>query len=338
MAEPDYVRVQYPEPHLERTRRLLSAHPEVRQLFGPVPFSAVLVTGLVAAQVALAVALRHQPWWAVLAVAYGVGAFLVHGLWVLIHECTHNLVLKSNRANILLAIVANLPVLFPSAVSFRKYHLLHHRFQGDPEYDADLPGPLEARLVGNAWWRKALWLLFFWVFQATRVTRLKKVQLVDRWFLLNVAVQVAFIAAVWVSFGGAALGYLFLSSIFAIGLHPLGARWIQEHYLTAGKDNQETFSYYGPLNAVAFNVGYHNEHHDLMRVPWTRLPRVRAIAPELYEPLASHRSWTYLLLRFLFDSRLGLRSRVVRDAAATAEMAEPAEERATAPLEKLAVG
>ena len=53
---------------------------------------------------------------------------------------------------------------------------------------------------------------------------------------------------------------------FSIGGAPLGARWIQEHYLTFPGD-QETFSYYGPMNVLALNVGYHNEHHDLMRVP-----------------------------------------------------------------------
>ena len=75
--------------------------------------------------------------------------------------------------------------------------------------------------------------------------------------------------------GWTALGYLFLSSAFAIGLHPVGARWIQEHYLTF-PGNQETFSYYGPMNVFALNVGYHNEHHDLMRVPWSRLPALKA--------------------------------------------------------------
>src|SRR5207245_7373140 len=59
-------------------------------------------------------------------------------------------------------------------------------------------------------------------------------------------------------------------------------RWIQRHYMTA-EGEQETFSYYGPLNRVAFNVGYHNEHHDFPSVPWNRLPEIRAIAPERSE-------------------------------------------------------
>ena len=84
-------------------------------------------------------------------------------------------------------------------------------------------------------------------------------KLIDGWYVTNVAVQVLFVAAVVFAWGGRSLAYLFLSSAFAIGLHPLGARWIQEHFLTI-PGAQETFSYYGPLNRVAFNVGYHKEH------------------------------------------------------------------------------
>lgn len=317
MPELDFTHVAHREPHLARTRRMLQEHPELKALFGPVKLSAVLVVTLVSAQLALASVLGDQPWWAIVAGAWLVGAVIDHALWVLIHECTHNLVFRSSRANTLLSIVANLPILFPSAVSFRKYHLLHHRFQGDPSYDADLPGPLEARLVQNVWWRKALWLLFFFVAQATRVGRLKKIPFFDGWYALNFLAQVALIAGVGFAMGPGALAYLFLGSIFAIGLHPVGARWIQEHYLTSD-NGQETFSYYGPLNVVALNVGFHNEHHDLMRVPWTRLPRVKALAPEYYEPLVHHTSWTRLLLRFLFDPRISLYSRMVR----TSEVAE----------------
>ena len=124
--------------------------------------------------------------------------------------------------------------------------------------------------------------------------------------------------------GGAGSPTCFLSSIFSIGLHPVGARWIQEHYLTFPGD-QETFSYYGPVNVVGFNVGYHNEHHDLMRVPWSRLPALRRLAPELYEPLRCHRSWSRLLVRFIFDPSLSLYSRMTRGTPGVAEDAvEPA--------------
>ena len=75
-------------------------------------------------------------------------------------------------------------------------------------------------------------------------------------------------------------------------LHPVGARWIQEHY--AVWPNQGTFDYYGPLNTVALNIGYHNEHHDFPEIPWRRLPKLREIAPEYYEPLGCHRSWVKL--------------------------------------------
>ena len=85
---------------------------------------------------------------------------------------------------------------------------------------------------------------------------------------------------------------------------------------------QETYSYYGPWNRLAFNVGYHNEHHDLMTVPWSRLPRIRSLAPEFYEGLYAHRSWTRLLFRFLFDRELTLHSRVVRPSASKDAQAE----------------
>jgi sphingolipid 4-desaturase/C4-monooxygenase len=306
-----FQRVVYPEPHRERTRALLGAHPEARDLCGHTPSSALFVVAIVAAQLAIAWLLRGGPWWLTLLVAYAVGAVANHALFVLIHECAHNLVFRAGAANAWISMLANLPIVFPSAIAFRKYHLLHHAYQGSEDLDADLASPLEARLVGNSAWRKATWLLFFFAAQALRVPRLKRISLLDGWYVLNVAVQASFLVAVVALAGWGALAYLFLASIFSIGLHPLGARWIQEHYLTY-PGGQETFSYYGPGNVVAFNVGFHNEHHDLMRVPWSRLPALRRMAPELYEPLHSHRSWTRLLFRFILDPSLSLHSRITR--------------------------
>jgi sphingolipid delta-4 desaturase len=104
--------------------------------------------------------------------------------------------------------------------------------------------------------------------------------------------------------------YLLASFCFSIGFHPLGARWIQEHYTL--DPSQETFSYYGPLNFLALNVGYHNEHHDFPCIPWSRLPQLKAMAPEFYDSLRCHRSWTRLWLQFLFDRRYDLFDRVER--------------------------
>jgi sphingolipid delta-4 desaturase len=303
--------VDSPEPHSERTRILLAAHAEAKDLCGHTPSTAVWILAILAFQLGLAFLLRASSWWLILVVAYVVGAVANHALWVLIHEASHNLIFRSPAANAWMAIIANLPIVFPSAIAFRKYHLLHHAHQGREELDADLASPLEARLVGNSAWRKATWLLLYFLVQPLRVLRLKRIKLFDRWYAANLVVQVAFVAWIGALGGAGSIGFLLLASIFSVGLHPAGGRWIQEHYLTF-PGNQETFSYYGPMNALAFNVGYHNEHHDLMRVAWSRLPALRRLAPELYEPLHHHRSWTRLVLRFIFDPSLSLYSRVVR--------------------------
>ena len=103
---------------------------------------------------------------------------------------------------------------------------------------------------------------------------------------------------------------LVASFFFSVGFHPVGARWVQEHYTLDSA--QETYSYYGPLNLVALNVGYHNEHHDFPNIPWNRLPRLKALAPEFYDTLKSHRSWTRLWLQFLVNPQYNLFSRVER--------------------------
>ena len=299
------------EPHAARAKAILRSHAEIRRLAGRNPWSAVLIAALVAFQTAAAWLLSGLSVWVILLAAWLVGAFASHALWVLIHDCAHNLVVKSGPWNKVFAMAANLPHLFPSAVSFQKYHLKHHAFQGVYELDADLPNRWEARLVGHSAPAKALWLLFFPFFQLSRPPRLKEISLFDGWVVVNIVVQLAYDAAVLFFLGPKALLFLGAAFFFSVGLHPLGARWIQEHYLVHGTD-QETSSYYGILNVPALNVGYHNEHHDFPWVPWHRLPLVRRAAPEAYDTLAFHRSWTKLLLRFLFDPRISLFSRVVR--------------------------
>jgi sphingolipid delta-4 desaturase len=311
MRQFEFIRDTGPEPHRVRTAALLKKYPELRKLFGHQRSSALIIVAIVALQIAVAFVVSTQPWWVMLIAAYTVGAVSNHALFVFIHEATHNLVFRSTWANKVIGMIANLPIVFPAALGFRKYHLVHHQFQGDFDRDADLSGPREAAWVGNSPVRKALWLLTYAFTEGViRPQRIKYVKLWDGWILANLLVQVVFAAAIFWMWGGLALAYLTLSLFFSVGLHPLGARWIQEHFVV--KQGQETYSYYGPANKIAFNVGFHNEHHDLVMVPWSKLPRVRAMAPEFYDSLYWHPSWTKLLLQFLFDRNLSLYSRVVR--------------------------
>lgn len=307
-----FVHSSEPEPHAARTKAILRAHPEMRGYIGKNPWSFLIVVALAAAQLGLAAAVAHAPWWAILLVAYTAGAVIDHALFVLIHEAAHNLIFRRPTWNYLAGITANLPGVIPSAVSFKRYHLKHHSFQGVYDLDADIPSEWEARLIGHAPLGKALWLLFFPVFQLTRPARmLKAIPFVDRWILLNWAVVFTVDVTVVLTLGVPALLYLTAALFFSVGLHPLGARWIQRHFLV--DESQETYSYYGPANTVALNVGFHNEHHDFPSIPWNALPRVKATAPEWYESLRSHQSWGRLLFRFIFDPNLSLHSRTIRE-------------------------
>ncbi len=298
------------EPHKGRTKEIIAKHPEIRDLISKNPYTVLVIIFCVGAQIALSWWLRDKSWWLIFLISYFGGAFFCHTLYVCIHECAHNLLFKNRALNSLSAILANLPLVFPSAISFQKYHLKHHSYQGVEELDADMPYRWEGALINNSMFGKAIWLLFYPLFQMIRPMRLKEIDFMDKWTLINMGVQITFMGFFIYFFGLKALVYLTASFFFSVGLHPLGARWIQEHFLTHG--DQETKSYYGPLNTVNLNVGYHNEHHDFPSIPWNKLPRIKKIADSYYSSLGFHRSYTVLLIKFLTDPKLSVYSRMAR--------------------------
>lgn len=307
----DFIYSSESEPHRIRTKKMLKEHPHIRELIGKNPYTIFAIIGVVAFMIALAWLVRDQSYWVVFLAAYCLGAFADHALFVLIHECAHHLLFKNRSANRWAGILANIPQVFPSSISFEYYHIKHHSFQGVHELDADLPNHWEAKLINNSFLGKALWLLFFPIFQLTRLSRLKEIKAFDKWVAANYLVQIVFVGAIYYFMGWHSIVFLLLSFSFSVGLHPLGARWIQEHYLTHTEE-QETYSYYGGLNLVAFNVGFHNEHHDFPSIPWNRLPQIKKTAPGYYDTLFYHKSWTMLFFRFLFDKEISMFNRILR--------------------------
>ncbi|KAM1033039.1 hypothetical protein ACFX2C_036631 [Malus domestica] len=113
-------------------------------------------------------------------------------------------------------------------------------------------------------------------------------------------------------YGWKSFAYLILSTFVGGGMHPMAGHFISEHYVF--NPDQETYSYYGPLNLLAWHVGYHNEHHDFPRIPGSKLHKVKDIAPEYYGGLVSYKSWSQVIYMYIADRTVGPFSRTKRKA------------------------
>lgn len=296
------------EPHVRRRKEILANHPEVRALFGidkSLKFKAV---GLVIFQLISSYYIVKLPWFYALPIAYLVGATVCQAIFLAIHEITHDLAFKKDRHNRWLAIFTNIPIVFPMAMSFKVYHAMHHWEQGKDGVDTDIPTKLEARTFRGVL-GKLTWAFHQLLFYAIRPIIVKPVK-IDRWQLLNVSIQIIAMTLFIFFIGWKPLAYLLISFFLAGSLHPTAGHFIAEHYVFAA--DQETYSYYGPLNSLTFNVGYHNEHHDFPYIPGSRLPALKKLAPEAYDNLYSHKSWTMVVLKFIFDPAIDLFSRIKR--------------------------
>lgn len=264
--------------------------------------------------------MQNWSWGAFIGVAYVIGGTANHSLFLAIHEMSHNLGAKSLLGNQLIGMMANIPIVIPYSVTFRPYHMAHHRNQGLWGEDTDIPTAIEAYVVTKSatcyldhTLRKALFM-FCQIFAYALRPMLMKPETVpnDLWIVMNWIVVGAADVAIFLagSKSFTPLFYLLLSTFFAGSIHPTAGHFIAEHYVF--QDKVETYSYYGWLNMLAYNVGYHNEHHDFPNIPWSRLPRVREIAPEFYRNLPQCKSWPGTILSFIFDDHISPFSRVTR--------------------------
>jgi sphingolipid delta-4 desaturase len=298
--------------HRARRAEILLSSPEIRALFGPEPAAAWFGLGAMALQIVLAFIATRLPWWGNLLLALAAGAFVMHSINCVVHECSHNLIFANPRANKAFAILVTIPSLTPSAMAFCHYHLLHHSFFGVRGMDSDVPSRWEVRVVGRSSFRKLLWLLLLpFSYSAFHPLFVRRRMPLDGWLVANViAVAVAWIVMLWLA-GWPAIAYLLVSTYFSVGPHPAGAHILQEHVAFDGGNGMA--SYYGPVNLISVNLGYHLEHHDLPRVAGWRLPLVRKLLPQFYGDHVRHSSRLLGLWQFVTNPAIGLDSRPIRE-------------------------
>ena len=329
VSRTDFEWVGSDEPHATRRKVILAKHPEIKQLMGVDPNFKWQVTGIVCIQfIAFAILSQVNNLFLLFLASYCFVGVLNHTLMLAVHEIAHGQAFGPNHVtrNKLFGMFANLTIGIPMSVSFKKYHLPHHRYQGDEVIDTDIPCEWEAKLFTNTF-LKFLWVIlqpFFYTIRPFFMYPLPP----DKLEAVNLFVQLAFNSLVGRLFGWHVVGVMIFGSIICMGLHPVAGHFISEHYIMFDRKEEEkkeslneamalelmpeTCSYYGPLNWITFNVGYHVEHHDFPSIPGSRLPRVKEIAPEFYDNLHHHTSWTYVLYKYIMDPDVGPFSRVKR--------------------------
>lgn len=224
------------------------------------------------------------------------------------HELSHNLGAKGVISNRFLAILANLPMGIPAAMSFKRYHMEHHKFQGEDVVDVDIPTNFEGWFFHSTA-RKVLWCLLQPLFYSLRPLFVNPKE-PTRWEFINILCIALFDAVILYVWGIRELLYLVVGTLFGMGLHPVAGHFIAEHYVM--NEGQETYSYYGPLNWLTFNVGYHNEHHDFANISGKHLPDVRRVAPEYYDDIPHYHSWVKVIWDYIVDDKISPYSRVKR--------------------------
>ncbi len=138
---------------------------------------------------------------------------------------------------------------------------------GEDGVDTDLPTRLELLVLNNVLGKAFfVYVHSLLLFCSTHVPRstfqilfyalrpgFVSSQRITSWHIWNIATQLVFDYILIKTFGVKPFIYLVMSSFFAGSLHPCAGHFIAEHYLWDGLE-QETYSYYGPLNILAYNV------------------------------------------------------------------------------------
>jgi len=304
------------EPHRQRKQEILKKYPELKSFFGIDKTTKFKVLFWVAFQLLSLHLLQDASWFTWLFCCYTISGSINHMMTLAMHELSHNLGAKGVTPNRLLAILANLPMGIPAAASFRRYHMEHHKFQGEDIVDVDIPTEWEGWFFRSRA-RKVLWCFlqpFFYSLRPLFVSPKEP----TKWEFINLACTVVFDLAIVYIWGLKELLYLVAGTLFGMGLHPVAGHFIAEHYVM--NEGQETYSYYGPLNWLTFNVGYHNEHHDFCNISGKHLPDVRRVANEYYDEMPHYHSWVKVIYDYIMDDNICPYSRVKRVTMKNAEI------------------
>lgn len=310
--------------HNEMRRQALAAHPDLKTLNGAQPLTVLALPVLLAVHWGLAWMVSGGGFVTVFLVAFVFGQIVIHATGSLVHETAHRLIFRGAGAK--LAFDLGLEVILGSyskQLTYQHEHITsHHPFVGDYERDYEYEDicAFQARQIlkaKNPRLQRCMTLLTLVLHalplgfligdeilpRLSRILSKHPVQDPQRhvgasrppvWYVrLFIGVSLASNLLLLLILGPWALLYhIWALSLFLgkLGISNLGQS-LAEHQ--DSEDFDPTRSTYGWINALLFNTGYHNEHHTFPNVPWTRLPQLKAAAPDVFHRTAEYSYFGY---------------------------------------------
>lgn len=237
---------------------------------------------LIGALAALVLALDG---WARLAAQAALGLPLVF-LFTPMHEATHRTAFRAQWLNDWVARVAGVLLVLP-ALSFRYFHLAHHRFTQDPERDPELATPKPATTAAYFW---ALSGVPYWTGQVRSILGAalgrplpahvppRAEDRVRREARLHLALY-ATLAVVSVKAGSTVLLTLWVVPAL-LGMPWLRAFLMAEHtgcpLVPDMLANTRTTFTHRLVRWIGWEMPWHTAHHAAPQVPFHRLPALSA--------------------------------------------------------------
>jgi sphingolipid delta-4 desaturase len=299
--------------HNDLRRRVLDRKPGLASLAGPDWRTAVAAILLLAIHWTTVWTVSRTNLLVVFLVALCFGQFVYHSAATLVHESAHRLVFRNARGKLAFDLVLEAVLTsFSQQLIYQHNHITSHHprlgdYEGDYEHE-DLyrvaarrayraNHPVRARVLNIA--QLVLHLLPYgfitdtvfmprFLAQATglpkedksRDTGASKPTVGERrlFFFFSLAVHIG----LFVCFGFLGWLYHLWSMSLVLGRWGITSRgqFLAEH---PGDDTQQpTRSTYWWGNRIFFNTGYHFEHHTFPNVPWTRIRKIKAAAPDVF--------------------------------------------------------
>lgn len=308
----------YPSPqarrHIQIRRQVLACHPEVARLAGPDHRGAYAAVLLLAVHWTVC-------WWVaqtnilvVFLTVFFFGQITIHAAGALLHDTAHRLVFRDRKKKLGFDLLLEMIMTsFSLQLTYQHEHVsLHHPFMGN--YERDYEHEDICHFLARRKFRQTHPVLEKFLVAAQILVQLMPLGFLvsDKIFsplyeratgraahdtkrqmrstepakgerYLFVAVSAGTLLFLFFAFGWMAVLYQVWSlSVFRgkAGVTNLGQS-LSEH---PGDDEiHPTRSSYTWLNWILFNTGYHNEHHAFPTVAWTRLPMLKAAAPEFFD-------------------------------------------------------